>query len=76
HCKRELTHVVWKVLLDEEFIDAYQNGIVVKCYDGKYRRVFPCIFTHSADYPEKVLLAMVRDKGVCPCPWCLIPKTK
>ena len=19
---------------------------------------------------------MVRDKGVCPCPWCLIPKTK
>ena len=48
-----MTHAVWKVLLDEEFIDAYQNGIVVKCYDGKYRRVFPRIFTYLADYPEK-----------------------
>ncbi|KAG6915548.1 hypothetical protein DXG01_010983 [Tephrocybe rancida] len=28
-----------------------------------------------ANYPEKVLLATIRDKGLCPCPWCLIPKS-
>lgn len=53
HCKRELFHAIWRILLDEEFLEAYKNGIVVKCYDGKYRRVYPRIFTYSADYPEK-----------------------
>lgn len=53
HCKRELFHAVWKVLLDDDFIEAYRNGIVVRCYDRKFRRVFPHIFTYSADYPEK-----------------------
>jgi hypothetical protein len=53
HCKRELFHAVWNILLDKEFLEAYKNGIVVKCYDGKYRRVYPRIFTYSADYPEK-----------------------
>jgi hypothetical protein len=53
HCKRELFHAVWNILLDEEFLEAYKNGIVVKCYDGKYRRIYPQIFTYSADYPEK-----------------------
>lgn len=53
HCKRELFHAIWKILLDEEFLDAYKNGIVVKCYDGKYRRVYPRVFTYSVDYPEK-----------------------
>ena len=53
HCKRELFHGVWKVLLDEEFIKAYRNGIIIKCYDGKYWRVFPRIFTYLVDYPEK-----------------------
>ena len=53
HCKCELFHAMWKVLLDDDFIEAYQNSIVVWCYDGKFRQVFPCIFTYSADYPEK-----------------------
>ena len=53
HCKWELIHEVWKVLLDNEFLDAYRNGIVVKCFDGKFRRLFLCIFTYSVDYPEK-----------------------
>jgi hypothetical protein len=53
HCKRELFQAVWKILLDDEFINAYRNEIVIKCYDGKYQRVFPRIFTYSADYPEK-----------------------
>jgi hypothetical protein len=53
HCKRELFHALWRILLDDEFVDAYRNGIVIKCHDGVYRRVFPRIFTYSADYPEK-----------------------
>ncbi|KAF8835227.1 hypothetical protein BDN67DRAFT_1015721 [Paxillus ammoniavirescens] len=76
HCKRELFHALWSIILDDEFVEAYRNGIVVKCYDGICRRVFPRIFTYSADYPEKVLLATIRDKGDCPCPHCLLPKSQ
>lgn len=53
HCKRELIHAIWRILLDEDFIEAYRNGIVVRCFDGVVRRVYPWIFTYSADYPEK-----------------------
>jgi hypothetical protein len=83
-------HQVWKLMLDDDFIHAYQHGIVIQCIDGVWRRVYPRIFTYSADYPEKyvsfaflmthshpesrVLLATIRDKGYCPCPRCLIPK--
>jgi hypothetical protein len=41
------------VLLDEEFLYAYEHGIVIKCCDGVTRRFYPRIFTYSADYPEK-----------------------
>jgi hypothetical protein len=53
HCRRELMHGVWKVLLDEDFVHATNYGMVVRCYDGIERRVYPRIFTYSADYPEK-----------------------
>jgi hypothetical protein len=85
-------HAVWKVLLDEEFLHAYKYGIVIKCADGIERRVYPRLFTYSADYPEKfvsffedgshvltvsrVLLATIRDGGNCPCPRCLTPKSQ
>ena len=41
------------LLLDDEFIKAYRNGIVVRCYNGVLRQIYPQIFTYSADYPEK-----------------------
>lgn len=53
HCRRELIHAVWAVLLDDDFVNEYKNGIVITCLDGVKRRVFPRIFTYSADYPEK-----------------------
>ena len=53
HCRRELMHAVWRILLDDDFIHAYKYGIVIKCHDGIERRVYPRIFTYSADYPEK-----------------------
>ncbi|KAI0719739.1 hypothetical protein C8T65DRAFT_736307 [Cerioporus squamosus] len=71
HCRRELFHGAWEALLDAEFVHAYEHGMVIDCVDGVRRRVYPRIFTYSADYPEKMLLATLRDKGRCPCPRCL-----
>ncbi|KAL1750714.1 hypothetical protein FB107DRAFT_294399 [Schizophyllum commune] len=76
HCHRELMHAVWSKILDNDFISAYKYGTVVRCLDGVERRVYPRIFTYSADYPEKVLLATIRDGGLCPCPRCLVEKSK
>jgi hypothetical protein len=53
HCKRELIHAIWELLLDEDFMHAYEHGIVICCGDGVTRRVFPRFFSYSADYPEK-----------------------
>ncbi|KIM21418.1 hypothetical protein M408DRAFT_104783 [Serendipita vermifera MAFF 305830] len=71
-CKRELMHEAWRLLLDGDFMDGWKHGWVIKCGDGIMRRIFPRIFTYSADYPEKALLATIRDKGGCPCPRCLV----
>ncbi|KAG2021050.1 hypothetical protein CC2G_006316 [Coprinopsis cinerea AmutBmut pab1-1] len=59
HCERELFHAQWRLLLDDEFIEAYRHGIVVDCPDGHY--------------PEKIVVASIRNLGRCPCPRCLIP---
>ena len=53
HCHRELLHAQWKLLLDEEFIQAVVHGVVIKCFDSLLRRFYLRIFTHSADYKEK-----------------------
>jgi hypothetical protein len=53
HCRRELMHEVWRVLLDDEFLHAYVHGIVLPCADGIQRRIYPRIFTYSGDFPEK-----------------------
>ncbi|KAG2757163.1 hypothetical protein P692DRAFT_201859216 [Suillus brevipes Sb2] len=75
HCRRELFHACWEILLDEDFIEAYRHGIIMKCADGVVRRVFPRIFTYSADYPEKALISTIKDMGLCPCPRCITPKS-
>jgi hypothetical protein len=53
HCKRDLMHAIWRILLDDSFVEVYKDGIVVKCFDGVIRRIYPCIFTYFADYPKK-----------------------
>jgi hypothetical protein len=53
HCHRELFHEQWKIMLDDEFVEACKHGIVIRCCDGIERRFYPRIFTYSADYPEK-----------------------
>ena len=52
-CHREVIHAQWKILLEDDFIEAWKHGIVITCCDGVARRFYPRIFTHSGDYPEK-----------------------
>ncbi|TBU39473.1 hypothetical protein BD309DRAFT_836154, partial [Dichomitus squalens] len=75
-CKRELFQQIWLLLLDTDFMHAYEHGIVLTCGDGVVRRIFPRIFTYSADYPEKVLIAALRPLAHCLCPRCLTPKDR
>ncbi|TFK17859.1 hypothetical protein FA15DRAFT_732967 [Coprinopsis marcescibilis] len=70
---REVFHEQWSILLDEELKDAIENGIVLMCHDGVLRCFYIRIFTYSADYPEKILLAGIKQ-GNCPCPQCLVSK--
>lgn len=56
HCNRELYHAFWRFLLNDDFVHAYKYGIVIKCFDGVERRIYPRFFTYSADYPEKYSL--------------------
>jgi hypothetical protein len=53
HVVREVLHAQWSILLDEEFVDAWLNGILIEGPDGNTRLFFPRIFVYSADYPEK-----------------------
>lgn len=53
HCRRELLHAQWDILLDAEFLVAYQHGIVIECCDGITRRFYPRLLTYSGDYKEK-----------------------
>ena len=50
---RELFHRQWSILLDDELLDAIENGLVITCCDGKKRRFYIRILTYSADFPEK-----------------------
>jgi hypothetical protein len=53
HCRRELMHGVWKFLLNNDFLHTYKYGMVLHCQDGIEQRIYPRVFTYSADYPEK-----------------------
>ncbi len=53
HCHREYFHAQWKELLDDDFLKAYEHGLVIECCDGVKRRFYIRIFAYSADYPEK-----------------------
>ncbi|SJL10860.1 uncharacterized protein ARMOST_14255 [Armillaria ostoyae] len=76
YLKHELFHAIWKKLLSPRFKDAYINGIIILCADNIRQRIFPQFFTYSADYPEKALLASIKNLGKYLCLQCLIPKEK
>ncbi|EKM78993.1 hypothetical protein AGABI1DRAFT_75575 [Agaricus bisporus var. burnettii JB137-S8] len=76
NCRRELVHEIWLLLMDEDFVEAYKNGFTHEFFDGVIRRVFLRISIYGMDYPEKVLMSLIRYFGNFPCPRCLIPKSK
>lgn len=53
HCRCEVLHAQWAILLDDEFIEAYKHGIVIKCCDRIMRQFYPRILAYTANYPEK-----------------------
>ncbi|KAH9903187.1 hypothetical protein C8Q73DRAFT_742354 [Cubamyces lactineus] len=74
--KRELMQAVLLLLMDDRFMYAYVHGLVLLCGDEIMRRLFIRFLIHSADYPEKMLLACLRFFARCPCPRCRINKDK
>ena len=53
HLRRECHNGTVDIMIDEDFLHAYEHGIVIECADGIVRRIFPRFFVYSADYPEK-----------------------
>ena len=53
HCHREIYHAQWSIILDDEFLEAYEHGVVLEFSDNKRYRVYPRVFAYSADYKEK-----------------------
>lgn len=51
--RRDIHNGTIDLLLDDEFLHAYEHGVLIQCSDGIIRRIFPRIFVYSADYPEK-----------------------
>jgi hypothetical protein len=41
------------MIMDAEFMEVYEHGIVLEFWDGIPRRVYIRFLTYSADYPEK-----------------------
>ncbi|KAG6908713.1 hypothetical protein DXG01_003558, partial [Tephrocybe rancida] len=70
-CNREFAHEQWRMLLDDEFLLAYEHGLVLDWIgDGQRRRFYPRILTYSADYPEKCELlnpSYAIADGFLPC---------
>ncbi|KAI0738551.1 hypothetical protein C8Q80DRAFT_1124699 [Daedaleopsis nitida] len=60
-CKRELFQQIWKLILDGDFIEAYEHGFLITCGD---------------DYPEKMLALALRAGGKRLCPRCYITADK
>ncbi|KAF8232929.1 hypothetical protein L208DRAFT_1269593, partial [Tricholoma matsutake] len=48
----EIYNAQWEVILDDEFLEAYEHGIMIMCCNDIWHRLYPCIFTYSVDYKE------------------------
>ncbi|KAF8220358.1 hypothetical protein L208DRAFT_1052945, partial [Tricholoma matsutake] len=46
HCHRELFHAQWEILLDDEFLEAYENSALFACSNGVIRQFYPRVFTY------------------------------
>jgi hypothetical protein len=46
------------LLLDDDFVMSYKDGLVCEFVDGVFRHAFFRFVTHSSDYPEKYVLTV------------------
>ncbi|KAL0063828.1 hypothetical protein AAF712_009273 [Marasmius tenuissimus] len=76
HLKREVMQAVWDLIMDKDFLDAYEKSMVIKCADKVKRRFLPEFFSYSADYPEKIAVVCVKYLGNCLCVRCIIEKSQ
>ena len=53
HLRRELAQAVLGLLLDDNLICAYTDGVPIKLFDGTVRALYPRFLCYCADYPEK-----------------------
>ncbi|KAH9938879.1 uncharacterized protein BXZ73DRAFT_99940 [Epithele typhae] len=69
--KRDLFQQIWLRLMNTDFMEAYEKGVVYQCTDGVTQRMFPRLFAYAADYPEKILATALKPLSTHPCPTCL-----
>lgn len=69
---------IWLQLLDTDFMEAYEHGIVLECGDGVLRRLFPRLLTYSADYPEKYVphMTLYLHSTDMTCAECYLPPSR
>ena len=48
---------IWR-LLDENFVDAYKSGLVIKFADDVDHHGFLQFYTYGSDYPEKYVSSL------------------
>ena len=91
HLRRELTHAIWRLILDDDLMRAYTDGEPIKLFDI-IQALFPRFLFYSADYPEKLaqalsnlfqahfcfrtLISCIKFLAKCMCPRCLSAKSK
>ncbi|KAF7323811.1 hypothetical protein MKEN_00602400 [Mycena kentingensis (nom. inval.)] len=73
--KRELFHLVWELMLDDDFVEAWDHGMRVdECWDHLRRCLFLRFPTYGADYMDKILAITMKFLAKRPCPRCRILK--
>lgn len=55
HLKRDVVQAIWKLLLDDDIVNAYKEGQALKLHDAVMRALFIRFVFYSMDYPEKYI---------------------
>jgi len=68
HCRRELMHGVWQILLDEDFLHAHKYGIVIMCLTTAYGQfIFRICYSlegHSFWVPTEIYDGIISQDPV------------
>ncbi|KAG2068096.1 hypothetical protein BDR04DRAFT_1129370 [Suillus decipiens] len=59
YCKRDLIHTIWRLLLNNKFMDAYEQGIIIKCLDDRLQ----CVDDNSWHHNIAKAQSLIFEKG-------------